>query len=1311
MSDRARENPFPGLRPFMQEEADLFFGRERQSDELVRRLASSRFLAVVGTSGSGKSSLVRAGLIPSLEGGLMADAGSNWRIAVMRPQDDPIGFLAQSIVETGLLKKLDIDPTAIESVIATTLRRSSLGLVDTVRLARLESHENLLIVVDQFEELFRFADIAKSRGAGEDAAAFVKLLLTAAQQNEVPVYVVITMRSDFLGDCSRFRGLPEAISDGQYLIPRLTRDELQSAIVGPVGVRGGRIAPTLVQHLLNAVGDDMDQLPVLQHALMRAWDHWEHDNRDGRAIDLRDLEAIGGLDGALSRHADEAFASLATDRERTLAERAFRCLCDKGLDNRETRRPTPLSVIAAIACCPPAEVVPVVDAFRAPGCSFLMPPAAVAITAETVIDISHESLIRQWNRLHTWVAAEAESRAMYLRLVEAARLHRAGNAGLWGKVEIGFARQWKAHQAPNRRWADRYSPGFDDALAFLDESARGLRQARLRKAMQFGAAVVLALAIGGPAVYMPLKAEEDRKAVATRLAASAQSNIFQDPARSALLAVAAIDRDRENPSAQQALRRSLSLLETVHAEHIIDFADPVADAHFTSDKSRLVVAYGTRVSIVDPETLQVLSSYAADDNVFKASLVGANDLLVVQSFDGSIRLRPLAAGTPTAIACDGDRNLPSVFTVNADQTRLAVGCRNGDVALWDVADGRAQRRPLLAGGSGHMVTAIAFSSDSNYLAAGDTAGDVKLWSVGAEGAMERLKSPVSSASHRKTITDIAFDPYDSRRLATASDDSTVIVVSLDDDPKARDVSHTAANAPKKRFQLPHERPVVTVRFTPRERDNFNSELMMTVSDKQVRFWENGKGLTDARGHNDWVVDANASEDGEYVASASDDGTARVWSTRSGAPIAILWGHRSRVTRAFFGSGNSEIFTASRDGTLRKWVLQPPKLIANERKWMLSAAYDSSGQRIAMCGEKLHTSWHCRVIDRRGATRHSAESHKDFDPAPDADAVSNISWSSDGTYLAGVQTTESLSSVVRPVVWDASTGKLFPMTWLQEWRLAEFGPSTQELVTVNEAGEVAVWDATKLPAGIEKVRFPAHAGRWWASLSSPDGRWIAAIDGVENRIALLDRLAPQAEPRTLRHASDIKSARFSRDGKWLVSASADGTARVWRVDTPAEESAPPIALPGNTALSWATFSPDAHRVITGSSDHRIRVWAWETHPPELLAMLPWHGEVVNDVEFSPNGKFILSASDDGTVKEGECTVCDLRFSADELWGRVAESVVMPLDEIGQIAKQAQVPEASAKLRTLFEGLEHGASDERRLGATRPFAVGTLRGANH
>jgi tetratricopeptide (TPR) repeat protein len=464
----------------MLEEADLFFGRDRHSDELLRRLSSRRFLAVVGTSGSGKSSLVRAGLLPSLESGFMAKAGTHWRMAILRPQEDPIGFLAQAIIDTGMLSALNLTRSAAKAVVETTLRRIGRGLVEVVQLARLAPHENLLVLVDQFEELFRFADLAKQRDAGDEAPAFVKLLLEAAQQTELPVYVVITMRSDFLGDCNRFRGLAEAISNCQYLIPRLTRDELEAAITGPIGVRGGRIAPSLVQRLLNDVGDDMDQLPVLQHALMRAWDHWEDDDPDARALDLSDLEAIGGMAEALSRHAEEAYASLATERDRKIAETLFKCLTERGPDQREIRRPTQLSRLAAIAHAQPAEVIQVIEVFRAPGRSFLMPPHDIALDGDCIIDISHESLIRKWGRLHTWVEEEAESRATYLRLVEAARLRQAGKAGLWGEPDLTYARQWQERESPNPTWAKRYASGFEDAMAFLRESTNKVRRKRRR---------------------------------------------------------------------------------------------------------------------------------------------------------------------------------------------------------------------------------------------------------------------------------------------------------------------------------------------------------------------------------------------------------------------------------------------------------------------------------------------------------------------------------------------------------------------------------------------------------------------------------------------------------------------------------------------------------------------------------------------------------------------------------------------------------------------------------------------------------------
>ncbi|MBC7928966.1 MAG: tetratricopeptide repeat protein [Rubrivivax sp.] len=474
---RAHTNPFPGLRPFETNEYRLFFGREGQSDALIERLQRSRFLAVVGTSGSGKSSLVRAGLLPALRGGMMAGAGAGWRVAVMRPGHDPISNLAHEIVKEGVLAELGagLPGAEAEAIVEATLRRGSLGLVDAVRQARLGAREKLLVVVDQFEELFRFRAARAATDTDDDASAFVKLLLEAKQadtptEERLPIYVVLTMRSDFLGDCAQFQGLPEAINDGQYLIPRMTRDERRFAIVGPVRVARGKITEPLVNRLLNEVGDNPDQLPLLQHALMRTWDYWQGHRRAAEPIGIEHYEAVGTMSDALSHHADEAFNELPDERSRHIAEVLFKALTERGADNREIRRPTSLSLVCLIAGASEAEVVSVIDVFRREGRSFLMPPAGVEVASETVVDISHESLIRNWERLREWVKDEAESARIYRRLAGAAMDYREGAGGLLDDVTLQFVLKWKEKNDPTSAWGVRYHPEHDAGLAYLEES-------------------------------------------------------------------------------------------------------------------------------------------------------------------------------------------------------------------------------------------------------------------------------------------------------------------------------------------------------------------------------------------------------------------------------------------------------------------------------------------------------------------------------------------------------------------------------------------------------------------------------------------------------------------------------------------------------------------------------------------------------------------------------------------------------------------------------------------------------------------------
>ena len=480
--------PFPGLRPFEFSESHLFFGRDGQIQKMLDRLADTRFLAVIGTSGSGKSSLVRAGMMPALRGGMMPKAGPNWRIAVMRPSNDPIGNLARALNAPDVFGSGDTENTAIQVAVAeATLRLGCRGLIEIARQNEMTDGENLLVIVDQFEELFRFAREArktKDERFDNDAKAFVKLLLEAVNpiergEREADIYVALTMRSDFLGDCAVFWDLPEAINESQYLIPRLTPDQLREVITGPVALCGGGIATRLVNQLLNDIGDDQDQLPILQHALMRTWDEWKRPERERHAssgahdvIDLCCYEAIGGMANALSKHADEAFDELPDDRHRRIAEKLFRGLTEKEEDNREIRRTVTLGELCAVAEAGENEVKTVIKIFRRPGRSFLMPPEGTPLHSETLIDISHESLIRVWDRLQHWVKEEAESAAIYLRLVGTASLHKEGKSELWHGADLQAGLDWKEKNNPTAAWARRYNPDFETAIAFLLASER-----------------------------------------------------------------------------------------------------------------------------------------------------------------------------------------------------------------------------------------------------------------------------------------------------------------------------------------------------------------------------------------------------------------------------------------------------------------------------------------------------------------------------------------------------------------------------------------------------------------------------------------------------------------------------------------------------------------------------------------------------------------------------------------------------------------------------------------------------------------------
>lgn len=486
MSTAGERLPYPGLRSFTREETDIFFGREGCVDEMVDRLAATRFLAVLGASGSGKSSLVKTGLLDALEIGLLQQAGSRWLIDEFRPGDRPIYNLAEGLLRASSANPAEQPPEEEIKLFRAFLARGPRSVVEWCS-ENLPEGTNLLLLVDQFEELFRYGAYAER----EEAEAFVSLLLESARAplGEARIYVAITMRSEFLGAAALIDGLAEAINRGLYLTPRMSREQVKDAIAGPAAVCGFEIEPALVNRLLNDLTsfapweDDSghqlerlvrraDQLPLMQHVLNRLWSLAAGRPHSGPVVlKLADYEALGGLRGALAAHGREILEELLPEH-REIAGAVFRALTAGSSLAEAVRRPTEFGELVEISGGDEIAVREIVEAFRAPGRNFLVPPRPAALRSDTLIDISHESLIRQWDEFAHWLQREITSADTWRRLVDAAERYKRGEANLLSGLTLASIANWWDTERPTAAWAKRYGGDFKGAADFLAESRR-----------------------------------------------------------------------------------------------------------------------------------------------------------------------------------------------------------------------------------------------------------------------------------------------------------------------------------------------------------------------------------------------------------------------------------------------------------------------------------------------------------------------------------------------------------------------------------------------------------------------------------------------------------------------------------------------------------------------------------------------------------------------------------------------------------------------------------------------------------------------
>jgi len=1238
-----RENPYPGLRPFRADETHLFFGRDQQRSELLGRLRRSRFLAVVGTSGSGKSSLVRAGLLPGLYGGFMAQSGGQWRIADMRPGSDPIGNLARALDKKGVLRDSDLEEGQL-SFTEALLRRSALGLCEAVRRAELPEDAKLLVLVDQFEELFRAIETVDTAEMSDDASAFVKLLLEASRQTELPIYIVLTMRSDFLGNCARFRDLPKAINEGQYLIPRMTRDERREAIEGPAAVYGVSLSPTLVNRLLNDVGDNPDHLPILQHALMRTWDCWKVKHPNADVIDLSDYEdeEVGGMWRALSLHADSVLAGLSdgqnkeeSDKRQHIAECLFKCLTEKTPGGQSVRRLAKLQEIADVAGVTTDEVILVIDAFRQPSNSFLMPPIGEELTPDTYLDISHESLIRNWEILKDWATTEAKSAESYRWLVKAAERWRDGLGELFRGTDLVQAVDWKKQRQPTPEWAARYGGDFRLAIQFLDasetESERQAQQARSLRRRNFRRLSFFAIAM------------------------------------TALSVVAGVKWRQANSYAEEAERNA-------------------KDA--TRLRFQLVLASARGATGNYPDTQLLTAAQAAATSSAQPGV--ANIAHVVEVLREAIEL-------PAASLQGHDEKIAGMM-LSPGGNLLTAG-RDSIVRTWRLAEHEAGLR-IEPWGIRHLrgpVGTIAFDPDSDLIAASEGWDvTVRALSGGAQNARRTARKPdieltiekqdllgsLRFLDQEKQVL-VSSEGTDTLRLSDTEHVITVtarigkggtialgnagalreIVTKLPDGEVAwklnehHQVELTGGEVRRRLAATPSED--LLLKFGPN-----GNRLVFAEIGGEVRIWDFSKNarpsiLTGSAGR---VTGIATSSDGRWLVVGDEEGTTRFWDWQKldEGPVGLVKGEHGVTTLTF--SPDSSWLALGTDqgslqvlevvdsvGELRDLSNAQPRIVWEHRQRIPShlfsagrqgVTFSARRQELTMIAFSSNGDWLATTAE--DGTIYVGEWKKDandvevarkrLDPSyqrlkGDEVPISFMSFTGKPLRL----TTGSADGIIR--VWNVETATDPLVTLLQGhggtvYSVA-FDQATELLATGSWGGTVRFWRDGIETHPVPKINTRGDGannnkrGGINVALSS-DGRWLATGDAT-GAVRLWDLKDESADPELLyEHEGAIYSIVFSPDARWLATAGTDEKPRVWNMR--ANREGPHLPLQDGV-ISALAFSWDSRRFATGNWKGEVKLWrVYESSFDEEEVSWPDHIGRVHALAFSPDGDEIATAAE-------------------------------------------------------------------------------------
>ena len=1207
--------PYRGLFAFREKDAPFFFGREAFTVQLVEAVQQQSLVAVLGPSGSGKSSVVNAGLIPRLRQTTASSPVDNWHIASFRPGDRPFHTLAAA-----LLPYLQSGLSTTDSLVESNKLGEALGKGETHLteiIARLveqhhqaDAQSRLLLVIDQFEELYTLCPQPRLRHhfldellkAVEAGRAFKSGVFThrSATVTRLPVSIVLTMRADFLAQALTHRDFADALQAADIKLGPMTRQELERAVENPAGRQGVLFEKGLAARILDDVGEEVGRLPLLEFALTSLWD-----KQQGGLLTHEAYEASGRVEGALAYHANEVFNAL-NPAEQIQARQIFIQLVRPGEGTEDTRR---LAARAELGEANWALVQRLADAR-------LVVTGRNSAGQETT-EVVHEALIRGWEQLRSWMSADRTFRAWQERLRQALQQWQASGqdeGALLRGTLLAEAEGWLHERKNNLSQAEQ---SFIQAGVALRERQKAAQERQRRRVMAGLATGLIITAIGlvlmvGLAGMAGLNWRSARQAQTEAIAAAERADAeaqraegeaqrAEDEAQRAEAAAAEAEQQRRTAFARQlmgqadglaAVQPDLALLLSLEAARI--------DPHLQQEtRHSLLTALET-----NPRLTTYLRGHLGDvedvafspDGKILASAGTADEAIILWDIETGQPLgRPLAGHTAHVLT----------VAFSPDGKLLASGGDDKTVILWDVQTGRLLERLT---GPTEWVRSVAFNRNGTLLASAGGGQKIIIWDVQSR---RQLGSPLEG--HTNGVRRVVFSPTNDTTLASAGDDHTIILW----DVAARQQLGTLNG---------HTDWVLGLAFNPD-----GQTLASGSRDNTIILWDLTRRPYPQRGqplaaHTNSVLGVAFSLDGQTLASSSWDKTVRLWDVRNPddpAPLgAPLSGHSDGVFSLTFNPQNGQqLVSAGADDTIIVWNLAARQRLsqplAQQPGDVETVAFSPDGKLLASGGnDNKIILWDMVSRKPRGQP---LSSHTDW--------VTNIIFSPAGKILA------SAGRDSRVILWDVASGQ--PVTTLAGhsdgvWSIA-FSPDGSKLATGGVDQTIILWDVETFQ---QLGQFRGHSDRVSSLAFSPNGQTLASA-GWDKSIILWDveTFQPLGLPLT-GHTDQVFAVAFSPDSQTLVSGGRDSAIIFWNVTDRNNPSqiGPPLLEHTNSVLGL-TFNRDGTTLASSSFDTTILLWDMTdiNNPVPKRSPLEGHTDAIDDLAFNPDGTTLASGSRDGTIR--------------------------------------------------------------------------------